>query len=228
MMPNSINPGASRANRNPRTLATPDSSASGKSKEPMSAKKAGKQPEIEPEPGGPSHTPYQSRSRAGSDTPSYLSYSGSLNRTESTDNFLPKPPKGGKGPGPSPLRNEIPMEDLTPAGKSKRKERPLDPSLQAITASGPFDRHGPTDFEIVPMNSASSSRRPSTDEVGLPLPATAPRGRTDGKSFREVVREEDAADVKKGKRIALAAGAALTALTTGAATYSSLKAAGKA
>lgn len=173
------------------------------------------------------YRPSYARSLAGNETPPSLAYSRLGSASQSKESLLPvepEPPSRSKGA----IGTELPLQDLIPGGKPGRRAHPVDPSIQAVTSHGSLV--GRDRMENVPLMGPDSPR-PSTDEVGLPLPVTSGKGKKSGKAtaktFRETVREEEQAIRKKSKRAGIAAAATLLAITAAGATVSTLKTAGK-
>lgn len=158
------------------------------------------------------------RSQAGLPTPPTMSYESLSGFGSSVDNLIP----GKPGSGSSPLRHEVKPDGAETASRSGRKPRrhprPLDPSIAAITLK---DSRQVRDFER--MGGAhtpphADSRRSSTDDFGLPLPATAKRdGDRPHSEIREQVMAEDAAIMSRTKKIGGAITAAIGTVVLGGA-----------
>lgn len=186
-------------------------------------KQAAEQPPALPQSVYGSHQSEYARSRAGFQTPDTLSYE-TIPLTGSVDNLVTGKP-GSSSHTLADLGGAIEMQDRAPARKPRRAPRPIDPSLAAITLKDtPKTREleRMSQLPMTPPHSQPESRRSSTDDWGLPLPATAgPAGRRDeGNSHAEIrdqVLAEDAAIRSRTGKIGAAVTAAIGTVVLGGA-----------
>lgn len=169
--------------------------------------------------------PGLARSQSGLDTPPSMSYARLDDAAESREQLLPKQ---NKGKAPARLgesaSGDIALQDMSSKRKGKRKERPIDPMLQALTKPGPQREGKVPDTGLVDVSltpPGGNSRRPSTDDMGMPMP-----GQT-GPLFPDAIREEEKAIQGKNKKAAIASAVALATVTVVGATISTLKNQGK-
>jgi hypothetical protein len=177
------------------------------------------------------HHPYLrpdlARSQSGLETPASMSFARLDEGSSSRDQLVSGPPKGdrkGKAPARESSSGDIAMQDLAPRRKSRRREHPVDPMLQALSKPAP-QREGKapvTGLEDIPLTPpGGNSRRTSTDEVGIPLPGHG------GPGFRDQVMHEEAGVQSKNKKAAIAAGVTLMGATAAGIIVSTLKNQGK-
>lgn len=191
-----LNPGRqSGLNRTPTPMPGASTASAAKGK----GKQVAELPPALPQSVYGSHQSEYARSRAGFQTPDTLSYE-TIPLTHSVDNLVPNKP-GSSSHTLADLGGAIEMPDRAPARKPRRTPRAIDPSIAAITLK---DSPKTREFEklsqvpLTPTKSQPGSRRSSTDDWGLPLPATAgPAGRRDEEhgtgTIRDQVLAEDAA-----------------------------------
>lgn len=168
---------------------------------------------AQPEPvHGPYQQPAQARSRAGMQTPESVSYEHLPSLHASVDNLIPGKP-GSSSHTPAALESAG-TQDTAPARKPRRHQRPLDPSIAAITLKDtPRTRELERSSSLLESqpHPLSGSRNASTDDFGLPLPATSHR------AIRDQVLAEDEAIRSRTKKIGAAITGAIGTVVLGGA-----------
>lgn len=229
MRPNPLNTGAS-SSRTARAAANPETTAPIKN-DPQHVELAkaaqGKSPYI------PYH-PDMARKQAGHDSPHSLAYGQMGSGSDSTELLLPRAPERAAKSGIN-TTEDIPMRDLTPKGKAKRRETPVDPSIRSVTKGGYAPLNARERLAEIPLTPADSRRTSidSSDPYGLPLPVTTGKGKQKAnagagdRTYRQQINEEEKGIQKKSKAAGIAAAATLGAITIGGATVSTLKSMGK-
>lgn len=229
MIPNPLNNAASssrttRAARNPAPAAPvpPDSQHAAQTKSDQS---------------NSAYMPYHpdmARRQAGHDTPPSMAYGQMGSDSTSTERLLPRAPERAAKIGIDSTE-DIPMVNLSPKARGKRRETPVDPSIKSVTKGGYAPLNAQERLAEIPLT-PPGSRQPSidaTDAFGLPLPVTAGKGKkntnasNEDTNYRRQANDEDRTTQKKNKTAAIAAGVTLGAITVAGATVSTLKSMGK-
>lgn len=229
MRPNPLNNGAS-SSRTSRAAANPETNVpTPAQKDPHHAEVAkaaqGNSPYI------PYH-PDMARKQAGHDTPPSMAYSQM--GSESTERLLPRPPERAAHTGVN-TSEDIPMVDMSPKQRGKRRETPIDPSLKSVTKGGYAPLNAQDRLAEIPLTPPESRRTSidGSDPYGLPLPVTTGKGKkkanagNEDKTYRQQINEEEKGIQKKSKTAGIAAAATLGVITIGGATVSTLKSMGK-
>lgn len=174
---------------------------------PRGSKAAMKAP-AQPEPVYQSQHPAYARSQAGRETPQSISYENLPSLANSVDNLVPGK-HGSSSKTPAMLGEALEMKDLSK--KSRRKERPLDPSIAAITIKDTPRTRQLEQYSTVPLTpprSQPGSRRNSTDDWGHPRPeGAAAQPATSHREIKEEIKAEEKAITSRTRKI----GAAITA-----------------
>lgn len=186
---------------------------------PPGSKAAMKAPAL-PDPVHSFNRPEHARSQAGKETPQSISYENLPSLANSVDDLVPGK-HGSSSKTPALLGEAFAMKDLSAARKSRRKERPLDPSIAAITLK---DTPRTKQLEqratvpLTPPHSQPGSRRNSTDGWGHPRPeGAAAEPAQSHKEIKEEIQGEERKILSKTRKVGAAITAAIGTVVLGGA-----------
>lgn len=176
--------------------------------------KAAMKSRAQPEAPAPTYQPFRpeyARSQAGKETPQSISYENLPSLANSVDNLVPGK-RGSSSKTPAILGEALEMKDLSK--KSRRKERPLDPSIAAITIKDTPRTRQLEQYTTVPLtqpHSEPGSRRNSTDDWGHPRAEGAAAQPAQPAKTHKEIKEEIQGEEKKILSKTRKVGAAITA-----------------